>query len=299
MRGILHRRILASTSITTVIMILTLCSGLFAFQGPRFGRMRPGVAPTPAAPSESQPPGKGSIKMRVEEGMVTADVTEASLQDVLRELAERTGVVFEVRTQENPTVSIHIQNVPLPETIQRIASGSNLMFEYGQGAAADRITIVHIYPRTVQVQQPSLLYLGTGVVTKNNNMVETPEQALQILTANASIEDKEKGIEILTKAKSEAAVKALTSCMTDPAPEIRAAAIEGLAAMGSREAMPNILKSLKDEHPGVRQSAITAIALLGDMKNVRDLRPLTFDKDASVAGAAEIAVRKLSSSVKK
>jgi len=63
--------------------------------------------------------------------------------------------------------------------------------------------------------------------------------------------------------------------------------------------LPNIVKCLKDAHPGVRQSATTAVALLGDSKNLKDLKPLTFDKDASVAGAAEVAIRKLSSSVKK
>jgi hypothetical protein len=237
--------------------------------------------------------------MRIEEGKVTADVVDARLQDVLLELAERTGVIFEVRTQDNPLVSIHLQNIALLESIQRIASGSNAMIEYGQGAESERLTLVHIFPRTAQIQQPSLINLGTGVVTKNNNIVETPEQALKVLTTNASIEDKEKGIEILAKTKNDAAIKALMNCISDPAPEIRAAAIEGLAAMGVREAMPSIVKSLKDEHPGVRLSATTAVALLGDSKNLKDLRPLTFDRDASVSGAAEVAIRKLSSSVKK
>lgn len=247
----------------------------------------------------TQPQNKGTIKMRVEEGMLTADVAESPMQDVLKELAERTGVIFEVRTQDNPLVSIHLQSIPLLESIQRIASMSNAIFLYGQGAESDRLTMVRIFPRSAPVQQPSLIYLGTGVVTKNNNVVETPEQAFHVLTIDASIEDKEKGIEILTKSSSEASVKALMNCISDPAPEIRAAAIEGLAAMGAHETLPIIVKSLKDGHPGVRQSATTAVALLGDSKNLKDLKPLTFDKDASVAGAAEVAIRKLSSSVKK
>jgi hypothetical protein len=242
---------------------------------------------------------RGTIKMRVEDGRVTADVTETPLQEVLKELAERTGVIFEVRTQDNPLVSIHLQSTPLLESIQRIASGSNAIFIYGQGAESDRLTMARIYPRSAPVQQPSLIYLGTGVVTKNNNIVETPEQALQVLTIDASVEDKEKAIEILTKSKNEVSVRVLMTCISDPVPGVRAAAIEGLAAMGAHEALSDIVKCLKDEHPGVRQSATTAVALLGDPKNVKDLKPLTFDKDPSVAGAAEVAIRKLSSSVKK
>jgi HEAT repeat protein len=239
------------------------------------------------------------MKMRVEEGKITADITDTPLQVVLRELAERTGVIFEVRSQENFFVSIHLQRVSLQEAIQRIASGTNAIYLYGQGEESATLKLVRLFPRTPPVQQPALVYLGTGVVTKNNNAVETPEQALQVLASYATLEDRETAIEVLAKNKGEAAVKALTDCIADPAPEIRVAAIEGLAAMGARVALPEILKSLKDSHPGVRQSAATAVALVGDAGNLRDLKPLTSDKDASVATAAEVAIGKLSSSGKK
>ncbi len=199
------------------------------------------------------------LKMRVEEGKVTADITDSPLQTVLRELADRTGIIFEVRSQDNPLVSIHLQRVPVEEAIQRITSGSNALFLYGQGAESERITMVRVLPRTAPVQQPGLVYLGTGTVTKTNYTIETPEQALKVLSTNASIQDREIGIGILVKTKSDEAVKALMDCVSDPAPEIRVAAIEGLGAMGARTALPIIIKSLKDAHPGVRQSATTGV----------------------------------------
>jgi len=236
-------------------------------------------------------------KIRVEEGRVTADIVESPMHNVLTELAERTGIIFEVRSQDNPLVSIHLKQVPLGESIQRITSSSDAIFLYGPGS--NQITTVRIFPRTAEVQQPSLVYLGSGVVTRSNKTVETPEQALQALSEGASVEDREVGIEILAKTKSDAAVKALMGCISDPSPEIRSAAIEGLAAMDARTALPRILKTLKDDHPGVRQSAVSAVASLGDARNLKDLKPLSFDRDSSVAAAAEIAIRKLSISEKK
>jgi hypothetical protein len=258
------------------------------------------IVPVPAPNPQGGTGGKVVLlKMRVDEGRVTADITDAPLQQVLKELAERTGIVFEVRSQENPPVSIHLQHVLLPEAIQRIAAGSNAIFYYGKAAESERITLVRIFSRMAPGPQPSLLYIGTGEITKTNYTVETPEQALQVLASTAGIEDKEIGIEILTKSKGEAAVKALMGCMSDPVPEIRVAAIEGLAAMGTQAALPAIVKRLKDEHPGVRQSATTAIALLGNAGYVKDLKPLSFDKDPGVAAAAEVAIRKLSATEKK
>jgi HEAT repeat protein len=87
--------------------------------------------------------------------------------------------------------------------------------------------------------------------------------------------------------------------ISDPAPEIRCAVIEGLAALGAHEALPEILKKLRDANSGVRQSATTAVALLGDARNLKDLKPLSADKDPSVAAAAELAIRKLSAAEKK
>jgi hypothetical protein len=236
-------------------------------------------------------------KIRVEEGRITADIVESPMHNVLKELAERTGIIFEARSQDNPPVSIHLKKVPLEEAVQRITSGRDAIFLYGPGS--NQITTVRIFPRSAEVPQPSLVYLGTGVVTKSNKTVETPEQALQALSEGAGVEDREVAIEILVKNKSDAAVKALEDCISDPAPEIRAAAIEGLAAMGARAALPKIQKGLKDEHPGVRQSAVSAVSLLGDSRNLKDLKPLRFDRDSGVAAAAENAIRKLSISEKK
>lgn len=278
-------------------VILLLCVSLPSqiqrapLQFPPSARQQPNPSAKPAAPN--------FLKIQIEEGRVTADITDSPLQTVLLELAERTGIIFEVRSQDNPSVSIHTNRVPLQEFVARITSGSNTMFFYGQGADSDRITLVQVYPRTVPPQQPALIYLGTGKVTKTSNTVETPEQALQVLAGNASIEDRELGIAILVKTKSEPAVQALMNCISDPAPEIRVAAIEGLAAMGATAALPAIVKKLKDEHPGVRQSATTAVALLGNSQNIKDLKPLSSDKDVSVAAAAEMAIRKLSATEKK
>jgi len=253
--------------------------------------------PPPSQPQTQKP---AVLDMHVEENRVTADITDCPLQNALKELADRTGILFEVHSQDNPLVSVHLKRVPLQEAIQRIASGSNILIFYGPDPTApERITLVRVFPRTNPVPQPTIVYLGTGAVTKSNEDIETPEQALKALQQSSTVEAREKAIDVLVNSKSNAATDALMHSMSDPEPAIRAAAIEGLAALGAHAALPGILKSLRDANPGVRQSATTAVALLGDSKNLKDLKPLTADKDASVAAAAELAIRKLSAVEKK
>lgn len=236
------------------------------------------------------------MKIRVEDNQVTAEIRNTPLQVVLEELANRTGVVFEIQSQENPPISISLYRVSVLEAVQRIVSSENAIFYYGQDVAGQsRLEYVRVFPRTNQPQQPSLRYIGTGAVTKTgDDTVDTPEQALKVLAESQNLEARQKAVEVLVRAKGDAAILALTSVLEDPAPEIRAAAIEGLAGLSARSSLPGIVHALNDKHPGVRQSAIMAVALLGDSENVKDLRPLGRDGDASVAAAAEMAIRKLS-----
>jgi HEAT repeat protein len=185
----------------------------------------------------------------------------------------------------------------MEEAIQRIASSHNAVFAYNN--LDNQIKTVRVFPRTAAIQQPSLVYLGTGTITKTNDDVNTQEQAIRALAENARLEMKEKAISILVSNKGEEATKALMSSLVDPAPEIREAAIAGLASFGNHDALPEIIKCLKDKDPKVRLSAATAVAYLGNYKNIPDLQPLSADKDANVAAEADKALIKWSAGVRK
>jgi len=261
------------------------------FPNPPQGQPQP-VNPiqVPQAQQEQKPI---TLSIRIVNGKVTADIVNCPLHTALKDLAERTGIIFEVRTEDNLQVTVHLNQIAMPEAIQRIAFERNTIFYYDQDKP-ERITMVRVFPRTKSFQQPGLVYLGTGAITKTNEDVDTPEQALKVLAGEGRAAAKEKAIEILVKNKSAEGIQALKTSMSDPVPEIRAAAIEGLVALKAQDALPGILKSLKDGHPGVRQSAVTAVALLGSAQNVKDLKPLSTDRDASVAAAAGIAMKQLS-----
>jgi len=256
-------------------------------------------APTAGArqPSANLP---AILSMRLEDGRVTATIANSPLQTVLKDFADRTGIIFEVRSQQNPAISVNLYGVSFEEAIERLTPGFNTIFFYDKNAAGSAgITLVQVFPRMDKELQPSIVYLGTGAVIKTNDSLENAEQALKALEESKDAEVKERAVEILVNAKSEEGIKALIKAVSDSDPAVRVAAIEGLAALNAHAALPDILKSLKDRHPAVRQSAATATALLGTAQNVKELRPLSSDKDAGVAAAAETAIRTLSTSVKK
>ena len=133
-------------------------------------------APMPATGMQ-QPQKPAVLIMRVDEGRITATVVDSPLQNVLADLAARTGIIFEVRSQENPLVSVSLIRVSLQEAIQRIAPMNNAIYFYGNDQGdSDRITLVRLFPRIDNSPQPSIRYLGTGAITKGNDIVDSPPQ---------------------------------------------------------------------------------------------------------------------------
>jgi hypothetical protein len=234
--------------------------------------------------------------MRVEDQSLTAQIRVTPLQQILEELAARTGIIFEIESQENPPISITFYHVSLNEALDRLMGNNNSIVYYDRDdTGQSHASFVRIFTRTPRPLPPSLRYIGTGSITKRgSDVIENPEQALTVLAESTELVARQKAIEVLVAARGDASVQALKIALADPAVEIRVAAIEGLASLGIREALPQILPALKDAHPGVRQSAVLAVSLLGDIANVKDLRPLVRDQDPGVAASADLAIRKLS-----
>lgn len=280
------------------LLVLSSATALFSqVRQPVRMPQRPAPGYGYPAPLQNQPMPSGPplLKMRVEEDHVTAEIRNTPWQRVLEELAARTGIIFEVQTQENALLSLTLYRVDLHEAVQRIVGERDSISYYGGAENQDRMQFVRIFPRKDIPPQPSIRYIGTGTITNSGeDLIESADQALKILVYSQNVDARQKAIEVLVADKSDLAYQVLLVELGDAAPEMRVAAMEGLASMGAHSALPLILLSLKDSNPGVRQSAVTAVALLGDADNVRQLRPLGRDPDANVAAAAEMAIRKLS-----
>jgi hypothetical protein len=153
-----------SIFIISCLFLLEMLMLCISAQAQRLPRRNPPLQKQP----QQSPAAPAVLNMRVEEGRVTADIVNSPMQTVLKELADWTGIQFEVRSQDNPLVSVHLQGVPVQEAIQRIASDDDTVFFYDQKRpGAEHITFVRVYPRTKPVQQPGIVYLGTGAVIRN------------------------------------------------------------------------------------------------------------------------------------
>ena len=157
-----------------VVVLLFLATGHFRLfgQSPMPLNRRQAAAQNPAhyqaqTQDQNQDIIPTVLTMQIKDGKVSASVRAAPLQKVLEELAAHSGIVFEVQSQDNPLISIALQEVSLQEAIQRIASADDLIFYHGRDSSGrGAIQLVKAYPRAEVPLQPSIRYIGRGVITK-------------------------------------------------------------------------------------------------------------------------------------
>lgn len=234
------------------------------------------------------------VIMRIAGGLIAMEIADCPMQTALQEMAELTGIVFKVRDQDNALITVQSQKVSFEEAIQLLAPDRSIMLYYGDENNPERLTGASILPRTTSLQQSGFVFLGTGEITKTNNEDDIPVQALMVLAGNAPLEEKKNAIGLLVEDMSDNSIMVLEWALSNRAPEIRRAVIDGFAHLRVYEALPVIVKSLKDASPGVRISALKAIVELGDARNLKDVERLKADKDPNVAIYADIAMERLS-----
>jgi hypothetical protein len=263
--------------------------------GGRDSRMPQPDAPPLSIQNQQQKP--MVLKMRVDNSLISLEIADCPMQYALREMADRTGIIFKVRNQDNQLVSAQAQKISFEDAIKLITPGRSVVYDYGDTNNPQHLTGASIFSRVTTagaVQQPEFVYLGNGRITKVNDDFSMFQQASMVLSGNALPDVKKSAIGYLVQNKSAESVKILTGALSDPTPEIRIAVIDGLARLDAHDALPTILKSLKNENSGVRQSALKAVLQLGDATNVKDIEHLKTDKDPMVAASAESTIRKLS-----
>lgn len=78
---------------------------------------------------------------------------------------------------------------------------------------------------------------------------------------------------------------AISACVADPSPRVRALALDTLARMGVTDAVPLIFKALRDPDPRVSQAAVSAIQSLGSAQSETLAIAAANDSDAAVRRA--------------
>jgi hypothetical protein len=230
--------------------------------------------------NQGEPPEEGAaapVAVHVEGGLVSVDVRDEPLADVLRAIAQQAGVELEVHSGGDDRVTDSFDDVRVGESIQRLARGHDVILVFGaasDGAARGRLVAAHVYEASAP---------AATVPTDPKQRAAHLREVRQLIRQ--------------ARQKQPGAVNSLIALLSsDPDPTIRRTAASALGSIGGPEAVAALTTALNDQEASVRVSALTALGRRREESAVPSLAQVAArDSEASVRRAAVWALSSLRS----
>jgi hypothetical protein len=220
--------------------------------------------------------------IRVQEGSVSLKVTEAPLEDVLREIASQSRIRLVLQGSREEKISAEFQSVPLEEALRRLIKENFLLMYFPDGQLAEVV----------------VLRFGTSVPWGSSLSLPVQEPAQRALQReNGSLhhlveelhkgnqEERWRAILALGELKDESAMElVIWTLKGDNDPAVREAAIWVLEKLGGARAVNALTEAVSRDSDGfVRQTAVAALAKIDGSKAVEPLtKALWSDRDPFV-----------------
>jgi hypothetical protein len=261
-----------------------------------------------AAGEETAVPEKPPVPLAVtvDHGLVSVDVRDALLADVLHEIAAQAGVQVTIRSGGTDRVTQTFAGVSLDEAIRRLAQGYDVVLIYGSArgrARPGRLAEVRVYEastRAVPVvvdprQRNARLRVVRSLIWQARRRRPGALTSLAgILASDPDPVVRRSAAAALAGLREPEAVAALTTALGDQDASVRVAALSSLGVLRDGAQAPAMIQLLsRDPDAAVRRAAVRALARLGSEEARRGLEAAARDPDASVRQAAVFALNQL------
>jgi len=241
--------------------------------------------------SQARPEGKaaspsGSLYTKYDDELLSVDIKDAPLDEVLRKIADHTGISFSLPPSLcKNRLMVRFANFDIDAGIDKVLSPYNRVFIYNQ--AADQPE----QPGTGQLREVRIYLQDSG----KNRASEKPV----IITAQRSDQnhtgkDKAENNQVLKSSPKQTEVKSLKEWFKDLEEGNEATklnAVQGLARMGGIEAVANLTTALEDPNPEVSKAAEEAlIDLYARLEQENELPGSNNDQQQAIEGTPIFAM---------
>ena len=248
------------------------------------------------------------IDVKVRNGLLTVDLRDAPLANVLLAIGEQAGFRVLVRGDAKTTVTRSFSDVPLAKGVQRLLghASSWLMRHDGDALVDVRLYIGTGSPAaTTGTPQAALAVSLTDDHDTRLQFVKkiarqphasATEGLILLVTGDRDPLIRRIAANALGKIKGERSFVALASAVEeDEDSSVRRWAIQGLGMIGGEQAVRTVGGALlEDPDPSIRQSAARTLATMRNDAGMDFLYAAELDHDPGVRQAVEAALSRLS-----
>lgn len=230
------------------------------------------------------------IQLAIEQGLLTLDVRNVPLANVLHAIGERAGFKVIVHTDLDTLVTTSFTRVSLDKAIFLLVGNTSMVMIHAplQGETGPRpLAEVHLYSNENRRVVASGLPVGArGTQGASNTQAVAVERG-----RDAAL----RAVRTLVERPDDTAIDDLASfLLKDEDPVVRRMAAAGLGMVGGEQAVDALVEALADEDNTVQRRVIHALGKIDDDEGARALgEVLTGDPDAQTRRHAARALTRL------
>ena len=225
-------------------------------------------------------------RVEVSHGLVTVNVRDASLSQVLEEIARQTDLTIGGLDSIADRITIQFDQLSLTDALEVLLDERSYALAYALEIRDKSRENVRV-PRQLQIFSAEASE-HTGRSPTNRDARSGPDgagidiSAVNFLLANSEDPwDKEDAVTALAESgQPHVAVPLIRIALTDPDEDLRLAAVEALGNLGGDEAAEVLVMALRDEASLIREVAIETLEAIGGDQAAQSLVIALDDEDA-------------------
>lgn len=241
-----------------------------------------------------------TLNVAAERGLLSVDVRQAPLADVLRRIGERAGFVVTIRGDLSRPVTQGFSGVLLEEGLRRLTRGESLALVYasrGPGGPP-QLTELLVYATPPQLARPRAgdasrpaKFQRISALARQRDAAAVAELA-GFLAGDPDPLVRSRAADTLGRMQGAAAASALTRARADEAASVRIRVLMALRRLEGPAAVVLLRDALlADPDPGVRRAAAWVLGALRNETARSALESALGDRDESVRRSVTAALR--------
>lgn len=247
------------------------------------------------------------IDVKVRNGLLTVNLRDAPLADVLLVIGEQAGFRVLVRGDAKRTVTRSFSDVPLARGVQRLLEHASSWLMRHDGDALEEVRLYGWIGSTAVTSGTAQAALAVSLTDDHDTRLRfvkkiahqphasATEGLILLVTGDRDPLIRRIAAIALGKVKGERSFVALASAAEDEDSSVRRWAIQGLGMIGGEQAVRTVGGALlEDPDPSIRRSAARTLATMRNDASMDFLYAAQSDHDPGVRQAAEAALSRLS-----
>ena len=239
---------------------------------------------------ETESPSLGnSLFTKYEDNLLSVDIKDVPLGEVLQKLSDETGVLFSFPPAiGEERVMVRFSNFTIADALKKILSSHDRIFIYEE-TQPDSDESLPSRLKEVRIYTTPPKGTSTGGTSKPSTVTSSNSSQPTQTAKNSSVQRKT-GKRSTGRTRGKQAVDSLADNLKDSDYRVRLDAVRELRSIGNADAIGHLTSALEDKNPQVRNDAISALEELQEDSKTEDLQKDTngTENDQPIEGAPVI-----------